>query len=516
MRLNWLICVLLCLALSRISGQLERIGAPASWTQNLAINPDNESLAQADVQALLGEDASTDEDRSVPFRFAYAREVDWDPDNSGTWINLPNGDRLWLLGIEYEAAHSIAITLDHIELPQGGKLYVYSDDRQDYLGPLTDEDNRSGELCLPHVKGQKIFVELYEPNAFRGQSHFRITHVAGSYRNPSQDLIQSGSCLEFIAAGQDHPALRSASASVLRVLIDHGQRYATGVLVNNSANDGTPYVLMASNAIIGNPASFVFQFDVQGTGCLQASGSCDLRTICGATLKMNDANTGASLLRLSKQPRNDWQTFYSGWRLHDDTSELYYCVHHANGFPQCLTTYSGAFMPVIHSGILTQGLAVLESGQTASGSLGAPLFDSEGNLLGLFKGGNAHCGGNSGVDRFVLLSEIWNNVQRFLDPENEDQDKMPGYYQPEQPELKQNPFDFLVYPNPSVDFVNLSVPSDDTIVTVELFDALGHLVGSWGAVTNIGVNGLPRGVYALRVAGRQKQYTSAVFITGGN
>ena len=155
MRVSVLIFVLTCFGFLQAQGQLERIGTPISWSQNLTVNPDNQNLAQADVEALLGEDAAIDDDRSVPFRFAYARVVDWTPDNSGTWINLPNGDRLWLLGIEYEAAYSIAVTLENLQLPKGGKLYVYSDDRQDYLGPITDEDNRSGELGLPHIKGQK-------------------------------------------------------------------------------------------------------------------------------------------------------------------------------------------------------------------------------------------------------------------------------------------------------------------------------------------------------------------------
>lgn len=516
MRISVLIFVLTCFGFLQAQGQLERIGTPISWSQNLTVNPDNQNLAQADVEALLGEDAAIDDDRSVPFRFAYAREVDWTPDNSGTWINLPNGDRLWLLGIEYEAAHSIAVTLENLQLPKGGKLYVYSDDRQDYLGPITDEDNRSGELGLPHIKGQKIFAEYYEPNEFRGQSMFRISHVAGSYRNPTEDLNQSIACMDLITPGQVQPALRNATASVIRVLLDHGQRYATGVLVNNSANDGTPYVLMSSNALIGNPASFVFQFDVMGSGCLLSSGTCDLRTICGATVKMNDPNTDATLLELSKQPRNDWQAFYAGWRLDDSPSDVYYCVQHANGLPQSLTTYSGSFMPVLHSGIWTQGLAQLQSGQTATGSLGAPLFDHEGNLLGFFKGGSAHCGGNGGIDRFVLLGEIWNNVQSFLDPENEDQDKMPGYYQPEQVRADAGAMDFQVYPNPASARVNIRVPAHENIVMVELINAIGMRVGSWRAASVLSVNDLPRGIYSLRVKCKEAQYTAPLFVTGGN
>lgn len=514
MRISALIFVVV-LCFLQAQGQLERVGTPVSWSQNLTVNPDNQNITQVDVEALLGEDAAIDDDRSVPFRFAYAREVDWNLNNSGTWINLPNGDRLWLLGIEYEEAYSVAITLENLQLPKGGKLYVYSDDRLDYLGPITDEDNRAGELGLPHIKGQKIFAEYYEPNEFRGQSDFRITHVAGSYRNPSEDFNQTPACLELLAPAQLSPALRNASASVIRVLLDYGQRYATGVLVNNSANDGTPYVLISSEALIGNPSSYVFQFDVTGIGCLQSSGSCDLRTICGATVLMNDSNTNAALLQLEKQPRNDWQAFYSGWRLNESSNGGYYCMQHARGLPQSLTTYSGAFIPVMHSGVWTQGLASPQSGQTATGSLGAPLFDHEGNLLGFFKGGSAHCGGNGGIDRFVLLDEIWNNVQSFLDPGNEDQDKMPGYFQPEQTEIRVHATDFKVYPNPTNDIAKLVIPSDDKILTVELFDGLGQRVRSWMNVTSIPVHDLPRGIYALRVTGQQKHYTSSLFVTGG-
>jgi hypothetical protein len=173
-------------------------------------------------------------------------------------------------------------------------------------------------------------------------------------------------------------------------------------------------------------------------------------------------------------------------------------------------------MPLMHAGIWTQGLGALDGGQTAAGSVGAPLFDNEGNLLGIFKGGSAHCGGNGGIDRFVLLDEIWNNVQSFLDPENEDQDKMPGYYQPEQPAVKANAADFLIYPNPSNDVVKLVVPADDNIVAIELYNAVGMNVKSWGASETLTVGDLPRGIYTLRVSGREAHYVSPLFVTGSN
>lgn len=495
-------------------GQLDRVGTPVSWTQAISVNLENELLTQADVGSLMSEDAVHEINREGSYRFAYAREVLWNLTNSGTWLNLPNGDRLWLLGIEYAGAHSIALSFSYLSLPKGGKLYVYSEDHADYLGPLTDEDNRNDELGLPHIKGSKIFVEYYEPNAYRGQSDLTISYVAGSYRQSQNELQQLQHCHEWLNRDGASQAMINASASVIRILVDHGQRYANGVLVNNSAQDGTPYVLMSADALAGSPSSFVFQFDVASLNCLSNEGSCSLQSICGAQLKIHDMGNDVALLQLLKKPRIDWGTYYSGWNLSQPDNESFSCIQHVRGLPQTVVSYSGDFIPVELNSAMSMGLGTLVSGQSGAGSLGAPLFDAEWNLIGLFKGGSASCNVNGGVDRFVLIEQIWDAVGDYLNPEQLDQNKLPGTYLPADLIAPEKSGSLLVYPNPAHSVFAIRCSPDEQVRSLSLYNAQGSLVRTIQVMGDVSVEDLPPGVYMLRVETNQRVESMQLFVVG--
>ncbi|MFM7728441.1 MAG: hypothetical protein ACKO7B_17215, partial [Flavobacteriales bacterium] len=134
-------CVFLMSVCLNSIGQLNRAGTPVSWNQEIVLSIENEWLGEANVPVLLEEDEATLEDRSVPYRFAYAKSVDWNMTNSGSWTNLSNGDRIWMLGITYEGAQSVSVTLGSLHIPKGGKLFLYSEDHQECVGPLTEDDN---------------------------------------------------------------------------------------------------------------------------------------------------------------------------------------------------------------------------------------------------------------------------------------------------------------------------------------------------------------------------------------
>ena len=49
-------------------------------------------------------------------------------------------------------------------MPPGGRLFVFTPDYQEILGPFTDADNRShGELWIPRLPGEEIVVEISVP-----------------------------------------------------------------------------------------------------------------------------------------------------------------------------------------------------------------------------------------------------------------------------------------------------------------------------------------------------------------
>ena len=98
--------------------------------------------------------------------------------DSGTWEELPNGDRLWRLKISATGNFITGIGVhasDKMNIPQGGKLFFYSDDKKYVVGPITKPNYEgSKQLLVNTIPGKTIWVEYYEPKAQKGKSTFNI------------------------------------------------------------------------------------------------------------------------------------------------------------------------------------------------------------------------------------------------------------------------------------------------------------------------------------------------------
>lgn len=165
-----------------------------------------------DFEALIAEDESQP-DKSLPYRFALAQQVDYSPDNSGKWSNLQNGDRIWVLGLDCQNALAVGFTFSHLELPRGARLYIYAEDHQDFIGPLNSGDNTTLPLSIPPVVGSKIIIEYYEPYAFRGYGEFSLLQVSRSYRSiRDANVTQQNDCLDLLDPAQFSSDMVNASS----------------------------------------------------------------------------------------------------------------------------------------------------------------------------------------------------------------------------------------------------------------------------------------------------------------
>lgn len=496
-----------------LNAQLDRSGTPVSWNQQLTVPIANEWLGEANVESLLAEDATQVEDRSVPYRFAYAQTVDWNMENSGSWFNLANGDRLWILGIRYEGAQSIAVTFGHVDLPKGGRLYVYSEDRTDYLGPLSEEDNRISELGLPHVRGERIFLEYYEPRAFRGEGSLEVNYVSGSYRDLQAEFGPIESCAEWLSEAEAGLNNARVGSSVIRVLIDHGQRYATAVLLNNSLNNGDPLVVVPTQLLVGGTESMVFQFGLTDLECMSPLSNCELQSICGAELVSVDEAAGLALLRLHRSPPSDWNAYYAGLSLDNATDGDRICIQHPKGLPKSYARYEGSFMPLIQGDESFIGLGGLGIGQTDGGSVGSPLLDEEYNVVGFFTGGNTRCAMPGGLDRFVLLEEAWTIFRPFLDPLESSSSRIPGMETPQSEFELESTMEVVLFPNPAENVVQVAGYSDLKVLSLEFYDSMGRLQMRVDNAFSADVSSLTEGVYAVRIVTESGTVSKSLHIT---
>ena len=107
--------ILIC---SCLTAQKSIGGIPYSIDHRLPISSNKITFPLLDVNQLLDEDRNAP--LAAPFRYGYKFDVDLSLENSGEWLNLENGDRLWRLTIKSQGAFALSlkkpfIAVNHLE-----------------------------------------------------------------------------------------------------------------------------------------------------------------------------------------------------------------------------------------------------------------------------------------------------------------------------------------------------------------------------------------------------------------
>jgi len=145
-----------------VRGQIVTGEETVSFRMDITAIRSNERAQKAmpplDMERIRHEDRE-DEANGLPFRFGYGYEVNFTLDNSGEWIELDEGGRLWRLEISCPGALSINLLYDKFWLPEGAKFFVYSADRKQSFGAFTYSTH---SLCTEFVE-KKFTKKLLKP-----------------------------------------------------------------------------------------------------------------------------------------------------------------------------------------------------------------------------------------------------------------------------------------------------------------------------------------------------------------
>ena len=188
------------------------------------------------------------------FRFAYKFVTDYTPENSGVHFTLSDGTKVWRLGIRSEGALSLNIMFSKYHLPEGARVFLYNSDQSEVLGSFNHLNNSErGILPVAPIQGDELIIEYQEPakTAFPGK--LAVGEVNHGYRNlrlsePQPDFA-AFKCMPVIACYQDSTTRYDAIERSVVLMIINGTTGCTGTLVNNTANDGKPYLLTASHCL---------------------------------------------------------------------------------------------------------------------------------------------------------------------------------------------------------------------------------------------------------------------------
>ena len=390
-----------------------------------------------DLKSIQAEDAVRDLDKSRPFRFGKEFVVDIQPTRDGHWKTLENGDRIWQIVIESKDARTLNFAFENYQLSPNAKLYFYNEQNQ-FLGYYTNKENsKTKSVNSWLVDGDKVTVEFYEPASEIGQSTFAISRVIHGYRSvkniedQTKGLNTSGHCNVDVdcPAGDDWEVQKQAVAMILSGTTE----WCSGTLINNTAEDGTPYFLTANHCLASSTPNWTFRFkwisETPDCGTNTPSGDGPkIYSLSGAQVVAKSANTDFALLKLNNEIPEDWNLSFVGWDRTGNTPENVTGLHHPDGDIMKIAQYYGSPTQSTRYNVKNWEIPAWDLGVTEGGSSGSSLFDQNGRLVGQLYGGTAACSGlgtNGGNDNYGRFDLSWEGdgtpstrLKDWLDPDN--------------------------------------------------------------------------------------------------
>lgn len=412
--------------------QLSEGGIPYSFQNTILSTAPSLQMSAVDVEAFLAEDEIEQQTKNVPFRFGAPLDVELTLKNSGEWINLPNGDKLWRLRIYSQGAHTLNLLYNDYWLPEGAKLFLYNDDKTDVIGAFTHRNNKEhGEFATGITKGDAVTLEYYEPANVNYPGIISISRVVHGYRDllntfSIEGFGSSGSCNNNVNCpeGADWQATKRAAAMVLT---SGGTRWCSGSLINNTNVDLDQLFLTADHCL-GSSNTWIFMFNYESPTCANIDGPT-YYTVQGSTLLARNSDSDFGLLRITEAIPDSFQVHWAGWDRRDIAADSVVAIHHPSGD---IKKISFEWDPVVSDKYLgTSGVAgshwwvtSWDDGTTEPGSSGSPLFNYNHQIVGQLHGGYASCTDLRG-DWYGKISMSWDRgttpatrLKDWLDPGN--------------------------------------------------------------------------------------------------
>jgi len=408
-----------------------------------------------DRQAALWR-AAQEQSQFKSIEFAHKFQVHLRPYNSG--ITFTTGDRkVWRIGLRSRGAYSLNILFSKFRLPAGASVFVYNADQTEILGSYTHENNTELNLLrVQPIGGEELIVEYQEPfdAAFNGEIEIgEVNHdFRGIFRAAEPgDPVQS--CHPNLLCYPED--IQPGSGVVL--LIVNGTTLCTGALVNNTAEDGSPYLLTATHCInedysaafLANrrydlmAGSIVAFFNYHSPLC-----STDIRgplqmTLASADSVLISENHDISLLKLKQAPPKEYQPYYLGWNAGSAPAGSFHGLHHPNAGIKKVAVDNGPLETGSFSdpkyNMEPNAFWVVRAWETAStegGSSGSPLLDRDKRVIGTLTGGVSECSSPRGPDVYASLYKFWevpgslnnpNPISDYLDPLHTHITQLGGY-----------------------------------------------------------------------------------------
>lgn len=456
--------------------QISEGGLPPSFTcLHGSISQEIPSVTVApdfDVQKQIKADSKEIEGMTaVPLKMGKILPVNLSIENSGEWINLPDGVRIWRLAVKVPNALATSLYYDKFIIPEGGKLFIYSSDKRQIIGAYTSRTNPAKRLFATElVYGDEFTIEYVsslkanETGTKADIPHIEITGIAYVYNHvrvlDSSGLRlagfgNSGSC-EVNVNCEEGANWQDQKKGVVKTIsrIGNTTYLCSGTIINNVSQDLTPYYLSAYHCFANQTAEELeqtgFYFHYETAGCANEENEpTDYKTLIGAEILVLNPIGGGSdgaLLLLKDRIPVDYEVFFNGWDRRNIAPSSGVGIHHPHGDVKKISTYTS---PASSSTWVGDGYVGASDahwdvryvatpngwGVAEQGSSGSPLFNQNGLVVGTLTGGTAECLYPNGANQYGKLWYHWDqspdaarHIKTYLDPMGTGIDVLAGTY----------------------------------------------------------------------------------------
>ncbi len=460
-----------------VSGQLSRGGTPPSTEYSLSSGDVNTFQVQPPVMDQL---LKEDEAYPSPYRFGVIVPVDISTENFGTWTSLREGGRIWRASVQAPGALALSAYFDRFFIPEGGRLFLYNEDKSKVIGAFTSINNTgSGYFATELVKGDKLFLEYSGPPQSREEPVIHLYGIGYAYRGvdflyPEGTPDTVGTC-EVNVKCMEGDNWRDQVRGIVRIQVVRGMSlfWCSGSVINDVPCDHLPYVLTADHcgqlSTAQNLLQWIFYYNYESPYCPNPPSPPIPNTMTGAVLKAQGGNSGSTgsdffLILLTESIPDSFNVYYNGWSRKDTTSPNGVGIHHPEGMLKKISTYKSNLLTSDYNGAgiycfwkVVWSQTVNGHGVTEPGSSGSPIFDYKGRIIGTLTGGSSGCdiASQNLPDYYGKFSYSWASngsdstarLKDWLDPNNSGLMTLDGTALSVPPDAKALP-DIKIFPNP--------------------------------------------------------------------
>jgi hypothetical protein len=353
------------------------------------------------------------------------RSVEVSPNTRAQKFVNPDGSQIIVLIIKSSGASGIGVHFRNFALAEGQKVYVYGATPDSAVfGPFTNKGPwGSGEFWSGTLVGETAVIEFYTstPDNEKAFEIFEVSHI---FSELSSRLRADEPDVQYceVDASCYGDAQKNAVGRIL--FTKNGLWYVcTGTLLNDRAQDFTPYFLTANHCVNSQAVAQtveVFWF-YQTTFCNSGVLRTSVHSPPGANLLATQASNDFCLLRLQNNAPGG--AAFSGWDPNaQPLGTGVFGLHHPDVYyPPSVPSYLRKSVGNITS--TNDGCFALvnayrtgwTSGTTEEGSSGSGLFTSTGHyLVGVLSCGPAPATCSNPFSIYSKFANFYSQIQPYI------------------------------------------------------------------------------------------------------